>query len=550
MTSLLPSFEARGQLGLPGTAATAALIWLVAALGVLAVFQDTTASLVGVWYTSVIYGHGFLIPPICAFLAWQRWGAARRVGVRPLHPLGWLALLGAGTIWLVGALTLTELLQHAGLVGMLQALVVLILGPRMAWALSFPLVYAVLAVPFGESVVPFLQSLTATHTTDLLRATGVPVYMADWRLVTPDGVFLVAEVCAGLQYILACLAIGGLIAGMWFQTWWTRAVVLGIALGLPIVANVLRAYGIIMLADLVSFEAASGVAHVVYGFIFLSLLTLGAIAIAHRLRGSAPQGEGLSEAHTGAVAGRRAWARPAAAAGVGLILALAFKSAVVLTAPAAASTAGQALRPPDLPPPDLGESWTRTAAPDWTPKLRGSPAAGNWTYVQADADGVAEGGGVPVTLSLAYHPRQDGRAEIAGGRLFFVPHDETSLRFRGKVEAAPVPGVAAPRFARFVPADGEAPRLVWYWYWVGGHLTDSPAVAKLQGLRVRLTGGPPGAAVIAVSAPLWDAASDDAPAATRAALTAFLSAAAPADLIAAALGRDSPVSLEQPVSPE
>ncbi len=473
-----------------GAAATAAAV-----AGLLGVFHATVVSLVQVWTSSVIYGHGILIPLIAGYLAYQRLPLVRSAPVRPALGFGGAGLAAAGGIWLAGSLTETQLLQHVGLIGMLQSTVLLILGVRAALALAFPLVYLVLAIPFGESLLPTLQDLTARHTTQLLRATGVPVFVSDWKMVTPDGAFLVAEVCAGLQYILACLAIGGLIAGIWYRTPWKRVVVLALAVAVPIGANVLRAYGIVMLADLVSFEAASGVAHVVYGFIFLSAVSLVFIAIAAAFRESGvPAG-----VHAGTPPGagpRRPGATLALAAAFAIALGLGVKGTaaglaapVALDAPAAAPSA-----------PAAGGPWARTASGDaWLPAFKGRPVATDaWAYTDGRA---------PVSLAVARYANSGEGADMIGGRLFFRPAGDSRVTHRGRVAAARVPGLPRPAYLRLEQA-GTGERLVWYWYAVGGRLTSEPITGKAYQLLARLGLGDSGARLIVLATPAGEGAAD------------------------------------------
>ena len=65
------------------------------------------------------------------------------------------------------------------------------------------------------------------------------------------------------------------------KAWWKRLVFMALSVAVPIVANVFRAYGIIMLAYLSGFEIAVDVDHLVYGGLFLSLVTL--IPAGHRV---------------------------------------------------------------------------------------------------------------------------------------------------------------------------------------------------------------------------------------------------------------------------
>lgn len=466
----------------------------VAMLGLLAVFHETTASLLSIWTSSVIYGHGLLIPLIAAYLAHQRRALVLRAPVRPALTLGGMGLALAGVIWLAGDASGTQLLQHVGLVGMLQSTVLLVLGVPITLALALPLVYLVLAIPFGDSLLPMLQDLTAEHTTRLLRATGVPVYLADWKMITPDGAFLVARVCAGLQYILACLAIGGLIAGIWFRTPWKRLVVLALAVAVPIGANVLRAYGIVMLAHLVSFEAASGVAHVVYGFIFLSIISLGFILLAARFRESGVPALGATAGAAPGEAGRHCRAaRLALAAGLAVALGLGIKGTA-----AAVSGPTDVTGPVDPGTPTVAAPWhpVGDAAGLWQPAFHTAPMAQRgWTFADGDRR---------VRLTLAWFADTNRGADMIGGQLFVLPSSDAQITHRGRVAGPHVPDATPPSYLRLQLAD-RSEHLVWYWYAVGGQLTGDPVTGKLYQLLARLRSVPSHPRLIVLSTPAGDA---------------------------------------------
>src|SRR3546814_16727622 len=70
--------------------------------------------------------------------------------------LVWLG--GGGLVWLVGEAAGVGLFRQLGLILMLQGAVGAALGEKLVRGLLFPLGYALLLVPFGEELVPLLQT--------------------------------------------------------------------------------------------------------------------------------------------------------------------------------------------------------------------------------------------------------------------------------------------------------------------------------------------------------------------------------------------------------
>jgi len=78
--------------------------WVVAVLiFVLAVFWQTTWSMVELWSNSSTYSHGFLVLPIFLWLIWNQRVALSRLPTRPSW-VGLFCLAGLGLVWLVGGI--------------------------------------------------------------------------------------------------------------------------------------------------------------------------------------------------------------------------------------------------------------------------------------------------------------------------------------------------------------------------------------------------------------------------------------------------------------
>src|SRR5690606_14898822 len=67
-------------------------------------------------------------------------------------------------------------------------------------------------------------------------------------------------------------------------SWPRRLLFVSLSAVVPIAANGVRAYGIIMLAHLSDYRIAADVDHVVYGFVFLSVVSLSLLGLAVMLR--------------------------------------------------------------------------------------------------------------------------------------------------------------------------------------------------------------------------------------------------------------------------
>lgn len=247
------------------------LVWLVSALLVLTLYRDTALAMFLIWERSETYAHAFVVPPLALWVVWRLRGQLAGLQVRPA-PAAVLLLLALAVGWEVGALAQVAALQHFMLVGMLVATVPVVLGWQVANALAFPLGFLFFAVPFGEFLTPWLINYTADFTVTAIRWSGIPVFREGNQFVIPSGRWSVVEACSGIRYLMASLMVGTLFAYLNYSTLRRRWAFVGVAIVTPIVANWLRAYMIVMIGHLSNNRLATGVDHIVYGWVFFGIV--------------------------------------------------------------------------------------------------------------------------------------------------------------------------------------------------------------------------------------------------------------------------------------
>ena len=260
-----------------------ALAWAV----LIALARADWSEMVRQWWDASTYNHILLVPPILAWLVRQRSDELARLVPRAWWP--GFALLGCGLLaWLAGTAAGINLVGQFGAVVMLQAAVAVLLGPRVAAGLLFPLGYMLFLVPFGDELVPGLQMVTADIVIWLTHLSGVPAQIDGVFIDTPAGLFEVAEACSGVKFLVAMAALGTLVAHLCFSGWKRRALFLAAAVTVPVLANGVRAWGTIYVAQSQGIEFAAGFDHIVYGWIFFALVMTAVLGASWRFFDRSP----------------------------------------------------------------------------------------------------------------------------------------------------------------------------------------------------------------------------------------------------------------------
>ncbi|MFP4244375.1 MAG: exosortase A [Ectothiorhodospira sp.] len=495
--------------GLPWPWALAAFAGALLVAGWL--YAPGVERLVHIWTHSQTYAHGMVILPISLFLVWTRRHALVGLTPRPSY-LGALALLVLGGVWFLGRAADVTTVQTFVVVALMPALVLALLGRRVSRALLFPLAYLFFAWPVGNSLVPVLQDFTAWISVWLLRLSGIPTFSEGYYISIPAGDFVVAEVCSGIRYLIASVALGLVYAYLVYRSLWRRLAFVALSIIVPIVANGLRAYGIILIAHWTDMERAVGVDHLIYGWLFFGFVMfllfwtgtyfredqapLGARVAGS---GSAPEPEG----------GTPSSRRPAAS-----VLPVLFAAAALLLAPGAeawmdrrmAAQGGDA-RPvaPQVSgwqgPRSLDEpAWApRWAEPDTRVQVgyAGPPGEVAWQVYHYLHD-------QPGTDLIRYDNR------IGAGRQWRQVH-------QGVRSVSPPEGAGYRVRETVLRGRDGRDRLVWHWYQVAGRTTVRPIEVKLLEAWARLTGHLEGSLLVTVSTGFRDDPDE-----AREALAAFL----------------------------
>ena len=454
------------------------------ALFVLVVFAPTTLAMVDAWRRSSTYAHCVLIAPAFGWLVWQR---RLVVASLPVRPSWWPMplVVGAGIAWLAARTMAVEVAAQFALISMVPLAVGVVLGTAWVRALAFPLAFLFLAVPFGDLLVPTLQAWTAGVTVVALRLSGVRVEQDGTFFSTPGDEWAVIEACSGIGFLLASLAISSLYAGTLHRSSAKRVLFIAAALVAAIVANWLRAYLFVRLADPGGVPAAMGIDHIAFGWLVFGIVLSIVLFMGWRWR----DGERDFPAHGRGVA-RVASRSPSPSR----LMALApLAVAAILCTFAVVPVAGdEASSPRAAEIASIGAhgGWTVGEDPiaSWHPLVHNPLVHRRQTFAK-------DGHAVSVDIAVFGRPTRDSKLVTSSNS---VVDPRWLLVRRGSAELHLEDEAMNVRSGTLVGRDGRI--LVWDWYWVDGTLTANPLRAWMAQMLARWQGRDATAAWVTICA--------------------------------------------------
>lgn len=450
-------------------------------------YWDTLEAMAQIWWRSETYAHGLIVPPISLWLIWR--DRERLMSLRPEVTFWFVpALIGAIFCWLLGELTSVNSLTQFSVVGICILVTVSVLGVQLSKRLAFPLLFLFFAVPIGDFLLPHLMEWTADFTVLALRTTGIPVYREGQNFVIPSGQWSVVEACSGIRYLIASLTIGILYAYLTYTSLKRRLVFALVSLIVPILANWLRAYLIVLLGHISNNELAAGVDHLIYGWIFFGIVI--AIMFAIGMRWAEPTPARQSGTFSATVTSRNAtlsWA---------LFPLLAI---LVASGPLADSRLrqGNSSTPVILSAPTPAEAWHTVESPiEWQPAFSNASAKFHSAYMNGDRW---------VGLYIAYYRNQNfERKLIASTNVLATSLDPVWQIVPGGLTTTSLAGKQLRvRSSELIEKRGNPDEryVIWQWYWINGQLTTSDIEAKWLTALAMLSGKGDDSAVVVVFTP-------------------------------------------------
>jgi exosortase len=236
------------------------------------------------WATDENMGHGFFVPLVAGFIAWQR---REQLLATPRKPNNWgLVLIGWAALQeLAGTLGAELFTARLAFVIALFGVVLYAGGKPWVKILLFPLLLLLFMIPIPQILYArltlSLQMIASALGEWLIELMGIPVIREGNLLRLPSQTLDVAEACSGIRSLLS-LGFLSLVYGYFAdKSVWMRWALLIATVPIAITANGIRV-GLTGLMSQIDTKLAQGLYHEMEGYIVF-IVALVALLMTHRV---------------------------------------------------------------------------------------------------------------------------------------------------------------------------------------------------------------------------------------------------------------------------
>ncbi len=249
-----------------------------ALLVMLAGFSSSLASFPATWNDA--RAHGYVVAAFSAWLLWRDRELLDESG--ELFAPAVVGLVCASLIWLLATVSGIRVVHQAMLPVVATLWATATYGRRGIYVVGSASLVFCLAVPFWEVLLSTLQFLTVAVNSVGVKALGLRAEISGEQIRFPFGTLEVAQSCAGLSYFMSALTISALYGQMFLSSLRGRLLAIGVAVGLAIVSNWVRVFGLVLIGYRTRMESPLMKEHATYGWLIFAAVMFVFFALASR----------------------------------------------------------------------------------------------------------------------------------------------------------------------------------------------------------------------------------------------------------------------------
>jgi exosortase len=247
-------------------------------------YAPVLARLVQQWNDDEDMGHGFFVPVIAAYIAWQKRDQLLGSEAKPNY-LGIVIGIFAAIQMYVGTLGAELFLARTAIVEAVVGMVLVMGGTHALKVLAFPLFLLCFMVPlpaviYNQITFP-LQIFASQVAAFVLELVGIPVLRDGNVLELPSQKLNVVEACSGIRSLLS-LTFLSLVYGYFFENKsWMRVILFLATVPIAILANAGRVTLTGIMSE-INPDLAHGTAHTASGWVIF-MIALAMMVLTHQI---------------------------------------------------------------------------------------------------------------------------------------------------------------------------------------------------------------------------------------------------------------------------
>ncbi len=228
------------------------------------VFYPIYPELLDAWLNHSNNSHGILVPFVSLFFVWDR---KDELGNRPHSASGWglLLLVLSMLVYLLALVGGIAFVSRLMLVSSLVGLVLYLFGKEIFKVLSFPLLFLLFMIPVPDSIISTislpLQMFATKISAGIIQGCSIPVLREGNMLYFVQTQLEVAEACSGIRSIVAITMLSMIFVYLSKGSMLQKVILLGSAIPVALLANILRVSGTGILAHFYGDQVARGFLH-------------------------------------------------------------------------------------------------------------------------------------------------------------------------------------------------------------------------------------------------------------------------------------------------